>query len=607
MIDENTLIYDIETETEGRPNPEVDKLKFFGCYSYKTKKMYVVRDKEAIQALIDNHSYLVGYNTKNYDNPILERHKISLKYKYIVDLYDIIDKRATIIKTNDGLLSDLLLQKSLDFVSKLFDLDDGKGKLKINFNIFKKNAWTSEEMQEINNYIQQDINLTKSLYEWMENFFAPFKDFVYEKDVKNKAYLTCAPAALAYKALCKRMVWEEKYNEFTTVDEEDKIKGGYVSYPAGEKFLGNIYCLDFNSMYPHTMMQCNLYGRKQVSSLDNRPVWNGGGSWKLKGQYYADELAPVGRAMQEWFAQRKQYKKEGNKKEYVLKILLNIMYGILDSAPYAQTFDPIAAEDCTGFGRQIIKYARKIFREHGFKVLYTDTDSIYLLDHLDDKQKLLDVKNKIIEYIKTTVPFPQTTFDMGIDAEIKAMFFFKGEGKETEDEDMDEDDFINKPLGLLKKNYLYLTKENKVVVKNLGVKKKSNSRISREIFWHHMIPEIIKTADCKFSKAWIRNKIQELLEKDFSLAGIRFDVGKLEEYTKSPNSIYAQIAKRYNSGIHFLIPNLKNIGVGKDKSYCTYEEYQAQRLRLLDIDLTNVYDELEYFTKPMIIKNIFEF
>jgi hypothetical protein len=606
-ISENTLIYDLETKTFGNPNPERDKLKIFACHSYKTKKIYLLKDRESIQKILYNHKYLVGFNNKYYDNIILLKDGYDIKYKTIIDLREVIDKRCGIIKTDKGLLSDLLIEKSLKFITQVLNIvDEDTGKKELDYSLLNKDNITQEEQQLINDYTKRDIEVTKKLYEWCEEHFEAFKYFVIEKDILNKSYLTAASATFAYKALCKEMNWEVLYNDDDVHNE--KITGGYVSYPAGERFEGNIYCVDFQSMYPHCMMQCNLYGRKKVGDLSEQepPVWNGNNIWKTNGIYYSDNLSPVGQVIQKWFKQRLEYKKVKDKKEYALKILLNILYGIMDNPKYNKTFDSIAASDCTGISRQWIKYARKVFRDKGYLVIYTDTDSIYIQDPFNNKEQLVNVTKEIVDYIKSTVPFPQDTFKMELEAEIKYIFFFKGEVKE-EDNEMDSDDYTNRLKGLLKKNYIYVTKDNKVVVKNLGVKKKSTSLLSREIFWKYMVPEIIKTGQCKFSRQWITNLIQELLEKNIKLATIRYSVGDFSEYKDSPGSIYAQISNKYGSGIFFLIPNLKNIGIGKGKSYCTLEEFKKHNLKIQDINLENVYSELEYFTKPVITKNIFDY
>jgi len=211
-----------------------------------------------------------------------------------------------------------------------------------------------------------------------------------------------------------------------------------------------------------------------------------------------------------------------------------------------------------------------------------------------------------------------SSFDMGIDDEIKYMFFFpkgKKEDKETDDE-MDEQDIINKRKGLLKKNYLYVAKifdkktgeytgEDKVVIKNLGIKKKSISPLSRKIFWEHLVPKI-KEGKIKFSKSFLKRLIAELLEKDITLAQFRKQVDDIGSY-KSDTSLQYQISKKYGPGTHFLIPNTKGLGIGKGKHFCTMEEFKEKGLTIDDIDLSNFWKELDYFIKPVVTKNIFDF
>ena len=171
----------------------------------------------------------------------------------------------------------------------------------------------------------------------------------------------------------------------------------------------------------------------------------------------------------------------------------------------------------------------------------------------------------------------------------------------------DEEDFINKSKGLLKKNYIFVTKDNRVVIKNLGIRKKSNSPLSKRIFWEYLVPKI-KEGQIKFSKAYIRNLMMDLLKEDVGVVAMRKDVGAYGQYAKtSPNSLPAQIAKKYGSGIHFLIINNKGVGVGKGKKYCTLEEYKEHNLRLDNVVLDNVWKELSYFIRPVVVKNIFDY
>ncbi len=606
MSTDSVLVYDCETRVFGKPDPTNDILKIFACYSYKTKKTYLLKSKEQIQKIIDAHKFLVGFNNLEYDNPIMIRAGINLKYKIMIDLRLIFKRRASQMKIEKGMLGDLLMIYSLDYITRTLGIvSDEDGKLDINYDVFKKESWTKEELKEICIYAERDIEVTKKLYEWVESYFEGFKPFINQEDVDKKIYLTSSIAKFAYKAICKAMNWSEEYG--TESNDGERIGGGYVAYPAGERFEGDIFYLDFNSLYSHIMIQCNLYGRKQEQ--DDRPTWFGGNKWKVEGAYYSDKLSGVGELFKKWYADRVVYKKAKNPKNYSLKIILNASYGILNNPYYVRVYDRIAGGDCTRLGRQWIKHAKKEFKKADYEVCYSDTDSVFVIDKFKNKEKMLAVKDKIINDIKTIVPFPQDTFDMSIDDEIKYIYFFKGRNKEDKDTDkeMDEEDFINKLKNLLKKNYIYVTKDDRVVIKNLGIRKKSNSPLSKKIFNEYLVPEI-KKGKIKFSKVYLRNLMMELLEKDISLAALRKDVGTYEQYEKtSPGGIYAQIAKRYGSGIWFLIPNTKGLGVGKGKQFCTMEEFKKNNLKVEHIELDNFWKELNYFIRPAITKNIFDF
>lgn len=415
-------------------------MRIFGCYSYQTNKYYLLKNVDDIQKIINAHKYLVGFNNlgdrinPGYDVPILERAGINFQYKIIIDLRKIIKERAAQMKIKKGILKDLLMEYSLDFITKTLGLvDEGTAKKKIDYSVFMKETWTVEETNEICDYARRDLEVTKKLYEFCEDYFWSFRDFLNEKDVDRKSYLRDSLAKVAYKAICKAMNWEEKYNTNAFKDEngddDERISGGYVSYPAGEFFKDDVYCFDFNSLYSRLMIQCNLYGRKKT--YDNRPSWKGGEKFEVEGEYYSDEMHPVGKLLKQWYEDRLKLQAIKDKREYVYKIFLNIVYGITDNPYYQLTYDKIAAGDCTRLGRQCNLYVRKRFRENGYKVIYSDTDSCYVKDTYKDKQNILNMVKQFVEEIKQSFIFPDNSFDMKLEAEIKYMFFFKGEPNEV--------------------------------------------------------------------------------------------------------------------------------------------------------------------------------
>ncbi len=597
---EKTLIYDIECKSFNVPNPHKDILRLFGCYSYITNKYYFLTKKDEIEKIISAHDYFVGYNNLQYDNVVLCRFlnpglfsadnygNVKIKYKTNIDLLQIIKDRAVIIKLKQGMLKDLLMRYSLDYVTKILGLaDDENGKiLDFDYSIFSKLSWTEEEQKIILEYSQRDIELTKKLYEWLEDYFSGFKFFLDEKDIKNKNYLTCKVAAFAYKAICKALGIKEEYIDIET---HASYKGGYVSYPSDEYVSGDIYCLDFNSLYPSIMHQCNIY-----SPVSDNNGWHGDGFFKVVGYYNDKEQGKIEKLIKRWYEMRLEYKKQHDNREYTIKIILNTMYGLLGNEKFKHLHNSTSAADITSLARQWILLARKMFREAGYKIIYTDTDSVYLLDNFKDKDMLLKVKNEIISTIKSHVPFPYKNFDMGIDDEISDIWFFKARGLSVKDDEiMDEDDYINKNKGLMKKNYLYITKDGEVKYKNLMIKKKSSSLLARKIFNEYLISKIKREKKVKFSKTYFINLILKLLEEDLSLATKRYSVNDFKSY-KNETQLQAQIAKRYGAGVHFLIKNSR-YGVGKKDKYCTIEEFKENNLRLSDIVLDTYIDELAYF------------
>jgi DNA polymerase elongation subunit (family B) len=602
-IPEDTLIYDIECGTPtGVPNPQKDILRVFGCYSYKHKKPFILTNIDEAKKLFSQHKYLVGYNNRNYDDEVLKRYGFDFKYKTIIDMFEVIDKRQKVIYHKKGVaLYDELMSQSLDYVTKIIGLvteEDGKGTL--DYSLLNKQHWTTEEAKNIYYYTKRDIEITKKLYEWLEKYFESSKKYVTQQNINRKEYLVSTPADYTYSVICTRLNWTED-KDFNVVSEH--FDGAYVGYPAGAEFKGRIRCKDFNSLYPHLFALANLYSPVGPGEQG----WHGNDVFKVEGTYKTDGLGKIESLLMEIYKERQQLKKKGDPAEQTLKLVINTAYGISGSPKFKHLYNPVTAADCTRLGRQCIFLARKMYTEYGYKVIYTDTDSVYVLDPFEDDTKLDEVTKKIVDKIKANVPFPQDTFDMGTDAKIKYMFFFKGKNKvERDDKFMDELDIINKPKGYKKKNYIYVTEDNKLVVKNLIVKQKSCSPLTRKIFWDDLAPQIIEKGKIKFSKAYLSRLVDTYLKDDLSLIQMRVVAKPLSEY-KSNTSKQAQATLTYGPGIHFLIPNLKNIGCGKGKKFCTLEEYKKHNLQIKDIDLSGVWSELETFIKPVVTKNIFAY
>lgn len=628
QLPKSVLIYDIETSTYGYGFDHIEKhkLRFFAAYSYLTNQYYFIdcKDFDAIQSLISQHKFLVGFNNINYDNMVLKNCGFDLNYKLNIDLLKGVRDKDKLIKHKDSILAYHLPNYTLDGITKTLKLvNDETGKVQnMDYTIFNKPELTKEEYDICYEYTIKDIEVTKKLWEWYFGMFDNWGHHLNEKDKNNLKHLSSATSVYAYKVICNKAGLKEEYAE--TFVHSDKDTGAYVAYPAGEKFEGDIYCLDFASLYPSIMFQCNLYGRNKHSN----DGWHGGDKFIIEGYYDDKIMSKVSKTLYNIYKERKQMKINNNPREYGLKIVMNTAYGLLRSNLFKSVYDDVAGNDTCLLGQQFIKLAKMRFKEKGFKTIYIDTDSLYIqLKDDQTKELMLQIKNEIMEEIKSSIPFPKDTFDMDIDFEIDMLHFFYKDEKYTpveankelsefekeynlNEKYIDEEDALNRERGLMKKNYLFIyTKKDGtkgVYIKNLGIVKRNNTQCSKQIFWEIMVPSILETKDCKFKQNDINDWIKEKVSNDVNLIAKRFNIKPLSHY-KSESNIYAQIheytpkdkTNKLGAGAHKMVPNIK-FGVGKGyPKYCTIEEY-TNNLQYQHLDKGIITRELRYFTKEYV-------
>jgi len=574
FYNEDALIIDIETTGL---DSEEDEVKLIGAYSTKTRCYYEIKKDEitSLQQLTDAHYYLVGYNIEGFDLPFLHRLGLETSRNKIIDLYKAVKTRQPQIKATFENLK-------LATVCKVLEIGD---KDEIDLKILLKKENTKEEEEIISRYLKQDVRITKKLYDFLETIFNPFSEYLKEHDVKDKAYLFETTGKLVYKCICNLVGLKEEYSNV----KRDKYKGAYVTEPLGNYFEGNLYSLDFGSAYPNSFLMANLCTRANSKKCDCKgdckKTFSGNSMVKLNGTYCAVKQGKVETVIKKLYKLRRELKLKKKNGVYALKILLNGMYGIFGSPLFKSVYNWDTASDCTLLARTWLKYARKILSEKGYKLIYSDTDSIYLLDTFNNEEMLLKVRDKIVEDIKNSMPFPHDAFCLEIENRIKKIWFFT-------------DKHSNKGK---KKHYVYITEEDDLIIKGLPVIKRNCSKVSKEIL-KVLKPEMIKKTEIKFPKKKIEGLVQDFLTKDISLAAMRFMVKSIDDYRRSPTGLYAQIAKRYGRGRHYLIKNLRK-GVGKGIRYCSIEE--AKGFKLSDLDLTSIYEELSPFIQEEERKDLF--
>jgi DNA polymerase elongation subunit (family B) len=562
------LIFDIETQTFGKPNPKKDVFKYMGAYSYIDKKYYFLDDKDEVKELLKRHKIIVGFNSYHYDEPIMKRCGCWVGGHTHLDLYKIIKKRSNLLRCENE-------SKSLRNLAKFFGMKVQKGEM--DYELLNKPAISQEEFYTIKEYTLKDIEVTKELFEYIYNFFEPFKEYLSKYDQDRFKWLTTSTGAYAYKVICNMTGIEEEYSD---IREGERYKGGYVSLPTQAEEHDDILCYDFNSLYPHCFIQANLYSHS-CNCCKEEDKWTGNEMFPVTGKYCIKTQGKIEKLLLEMYKKRQVYKKDNDRREYVIKIIINTMYGISGSPLFKNLYSYKTASDCTLIARRSTKFARKKFQSAGYEVLYSDTDSVYLKDPFKDPERLKFIKKHIVDTIKKNLPFPAETFDMGVDDEIKHIWFFKKNDK------------------FLKKFYIYVTEGGKVKVKGLPMIKNDSSKVGYHVFKKYML-ESVKQGVIKFDyenvKLWVDNELR--LNLDYVVR--TYKVNSFETY-KNESQLQAQISKKYGAGVHYLIAN-KKVGVGKGCRYCTREEFKDAELGFDDLVLTKFWSEMEVFCDIPVIK-----
>ncbi len=573
MDREDLLIYDIETDSL---DILTAKCKWFGAYSYLDKEYYLIpgNNIEEIKKLLFRHSVLIGFNNVEFDNPIIiNNYTIDLRNKTIIDLYQVSKKRLPFMGID-------VSNFKLKTIIKKLGLDEfGKGD--IDYKIFQKDNWGKEEIIEIKKYLKQDLIITKELFDWFKQQFNPLRNFLSEKDKNNFVDIKSTLASLSYRVICNlSQIPCEFADKNEKIINRQTFDGAHHIEPRWNKVKGNIVSVDFVSAYPHALMMANLFSA-------DKEGWDGNPYFKLKGKYNNKEFGKVESALQKIFLERLKAKKNNDKeKNLSYKICINSIYGLTGNSAFKTLYNPITAGDCTSIVRTWVKKLAKTLEENGFNVLYGFTDNvIVLIPEESNKEELMFIVNKFIEEIKLMMPFPQDTFKMEIDKEIKFIWFVS------------------------KNCYLWVNLNGSVEYKSTLLNT-NTPKIIMKVFNEYMAPKISRDLDINFSQKEIVDEIKKIIDKDISMCAEEYNCQKTENYAVNTSLEY-QISQKYGDGKHFLIPNLKNIGVGKEKStkrkigvrYCSIEEFNKNNLTVEDIDISQLLKHIKLFINKGIKKD----
>jgi DNA polymerase-2 len=161
-------------------------------------------------------------------------------------------------------------------------------------------------------------------------------------------------------------------------------QGGHV-LEAAAGLHRNVWVFDFKSLYPSIIRTLNIDPLSYVEqpSADADLIRTAGGA-------FSRSPAILPRMLDELFPRREAAKRAGDGvASNAIKILMNSFYGVLGT-PACRFYNPALANSITGTGRELLLWSKAWFEAAGFKVLYGDTDSLFVDSRTDDAARALD-------------------------------------------------------------------------------------------------------------------------------------------------------------------------------------------------------------------------
>ncbi len=504
------LAFDCEMLTPvGMPDPEKDPIIIIStkCGDFEEiihigegmgEKDVIVRFLHIIREL--DPDVIVGYNQDAFDWPYIRKRaeKYGIKLDIGRDLSSLVFKpgnprRPKIAGRLNIDLYDIAL-RSIDVkIKKLENVAEYLGtKVEIADieakDIYKK--WSSGDREAVLKYARQDVlntyyiaeELLPMQYELSKMIRIPADDVARSGRGKQVEWLLMSEAYKAGEIAPNPNEREESY------------EGAFVLEPV-RGLHENVICLDFASMYPSIMITFNI----SPDTLVRR---------RCDDCYVAPEVGHAFRKEPDGFFRRilkmlvdrrralkKIMKKlDRNSVEYrmldikqtTLKVLTNSFYGYTGWG-LARWYCRECAEATTAWGRHFIKSSVKIAKNMGFEVLYGDTDSIFIKkDNLDLDELEIEAR-KLMKMLRKRMPI-----QIDIDEFYRSIFFVE------------------------KKRYAGLTRDGRVVVKGLEVRRGDWCELAKRV-QKEVIEIILKERNPDKAVEFVRKVIEKIKSGKFPL------------------------------------------------------------------------------------------
>ncbi|MHA1963364.1 MAG: DNA-directed DNA polymerase I [Candidatus Thorarchaeota archaeon] len=296
------------------------------------------------------------------------------------------------------------------------------------------------------------------------------------------------------------------------------FKGAIVIEPeAGVHF--NATVLDFASLYP-TIMKTHNISYETVdcphdvckNSTENQVPETDHWTCTLKRGMISETIGFFRDTRVKWFKPKSKDKAldEDTQNWYsvvekALKVFVNASYGVT-GAQHFELFCMPAAESVTAYGRDAIIRTKAKAESMGIRVLYGDTDSVFLDNPSKDQQE------ELVQW---------SSEELGIDLEVEKTYKYVA-------------------LSDRKKNYIGVYKDGKVEVKGLSGKKRNTPDFAQEAF--RKMLDVLSRVDDTEGFEVAKEEIREIVNRVID----RLE-GKSEPYSPDELAFRIQMTKPLHS------------------------------------------------------------
>ena len=206
-------------------------------------------------------------------------------------------------------------------------------------------------------------------------------DLTLERSLLSGMQLDRVGASIASFDLAYLPLLRESGFVAPSVDRQRKqvpVRGGAVLDSVHGLFR-NVAVFDFKSLYPSLIRTFQL--DPLAHALADQSAGDAESAPPIvapNGARFARENAILPDLIHSFAARREAARARGDRHaDQAIKIMMNSMFGVLGSAS-CRFFDPDVANAITSFGQQMLSWTREIVEARGLRVLYGDTDSIFV-------------------------------------------------------------------------------------------------------------------------------------------------------------------------------------------------------------------------------------